>query len=55
MLCGGPLGDDDEMTPFAEAGAWLAEGVWDDAGTLCRGCLENRGRLAMMYLHEHNR
>ena len=39
---------------FAEAGEWLAEEVWKDAGELCPRCLENRGRLAMMYLHEHN-
>jgi len=39
---------------FAEAGEWLAKEVWKDAGELCPRCLENRGRLAMMYLHEHN-
>lgn len=39
---------------FAEAGEWLAEEVWKDAGQLCPRCLENRARLAMMYLHEHN-
>ncbi len=39
---------------FAEAGEWLAGEVWHDAGELCPRCLENRGKLAMMYLHEHN-
>ena len=39
---------------FAEAGEWLATEVWKDAGELCPQCLENRARLAMMYLHEHN-
>lgn len=39
---------------FAEAGEWLADEVWKDAGELCPQCLENRARLAMMYLHEHN-
>ena len=39
---------------YAEAGEWLAGEVWDDAGTLCPTCLENRARLAMMYLHEVN-
>lgn len=39
---------------FAEAGEWLAAEVWNDAGELCPECLENRARLAMMYLHEHN-
>jgi hypothetical protein len=44
-----------EQTPFGEAGAWLAGEVWDDAGELCPRCLENRGKLAMMYLHECSR
>lgn len=39
---------------FAEAGEWLAEEVWRDAGELCPCCLESRAHLAMMYLHEHN-
>lgn len=39
---------------FAEAGEWLAEEVWRDAGELCPNCLENRGKLAMMYYHEYN-
>jgi hypothetical protein len=39
---------------YAEAGEWLAAEVWDDAGQLCPTCLENRARLAMMYLSEYN-
>ena len=42
-------------SPFAEAGEWLAAEVWRDAGELCPRCLENRGELAMMYLHECSR
>ena len=40
---------------FAGAGDWLSEEVWKDSGELCNQCLENRGRLAMMYLHDRNR
>ena len=40
---------------FAHAGEWLAEDIWNDSGELCNLCLENRGRLAMMYLHDKNR
>lgn len=40
---------------FADAGEWLSDAVWQDSGELCRQCLENRGRLAMMYLHDRNR
>lgn len=39
---------------FLEAGAWLSEEVWQDAGELCPQCLENRARLAMMYAHDCN-
>ena len=46
--------DEEAPSLFAEAGEWLAGEVWNDAGALCPQCLENRGRLAMMYLHEHN-
>ncbi len=40
---------------FLEAGAWLAEEIWQDAGSICPQCLENRARLAMMYAHDLNR
>jgi hypothetical protein len=39
-------------TPAEEAGAILAREQYDDAGELCLGCLDSRGRLAMMYLTE---
>lgn len=39
---------------YAEAGEWLAEEVWKDAGELCPLCLENRARLVMMYHSEYN-
>lgn len=39
---------------YAEAGEWLSEEVWQDGGSLCPQCLENRARLAMMCLHEYN-
>jgi hypothetical protein len=43
----------DETAPgsvFVEAGEWLAAEVWQDAGELCPQCLENRAKLAMMYV-----
>lgn len=54
-LCGAQIGKPDSGSPFIQAGEWLAEDVWKDSGTLCGMCLENRGRLAMMYLHDRNR
>lgn len=48
----------DESTPvdsvYQQAGEWLAQEVWQDAGTICPQCLENRARLAMMYAHDCN-
>lgn len=54
-ICGRDLNDKQERSEFAEAGELLAENIWDDKGSLCVQCLENRGRLAMMYMHEVNR
>jgi hypothetical protein len=54
-FCGSDIDNSDELSPFAEAGEWLAVDVWQDNGDLCRQCLENRGRLAMMYMHDKNR
>lgn len=54
MLCG-KIVDEKNSSLFAEAGEWLSEAVWKDSGELCNQCLENRGRLAMMYLHDRNR
>lgn len=53
-LCGEPINDQIGQNLFAEAGEWLAVDFWQDSGNLCTTCLENRGRLAMMYLHERN-
>lgn len=53
-VCGEDFSPRAEKTLFEEAGEWLAEDFWQDAGDLCSRCLENRGRLAMMYLHERN-
>lgn len=54
MLCG-KIVDEENSSLFAEAGEWLSEAVWKDSGELCNQCLDNRGRLAMMYLHDRNR
>lgn len=40
----------DPGSVFEEAGEWLAAELWDDAGRLCPQCLENRAKLAMMYI-----
>jgi hypothetical protein len=53
-LCGKTV-ETEKGSLFAGAGEWLSEEVWKDSGELCNQCLENRGRLAMMYLHERNR
>ena len=53
-LCNKPFDPAEETSLFAQAGEWLADEVWQDGGELCPQCLENRARLAMMYLHEHN-
>jgi len=54
MLCG-KIVDEEQSSLFAEAGEWLSDDIWKDRGELCKQCLENRGRLAMMYLHDKNR
>jgi len=53
-LCGKAV-EKEKSSLFAVAGEWLSEDVWKDNGELCNQCLENRGRLAMMYLHDRNR
>jgi hypothetical protein len=53
-LCGEVI-EGENSSLFAEAGEWLSHEVWHDSGALCRQCLENRGRLAMMYLNDRNR
>ena len=55
--CGICKKDYDENEPrflYGEAGEWLAQEMWQDAGELCQSCLENRARLSMMYCHEMN-
>jgi hypothetical protein len=49
-ICGNPFEEAGEESVFGEAGQWLAAEVWHDDGTLCSSCLENRARLAMMYV-----
>jgi len=39
-------------TAAEEMGAFLAKEMYADAGELCPRCLENRGRLAMMYMRD---
>jgi hypothetical protein len=54
-LCGALFEKPDNNSLFVQAGEWLAEEHWKDSGSLCGECLESRGRLAMMYLHDMNR
>ena len=42
------------LSEFAQAGEWLAQEIWGDLDELCPLCLENRGKLAMMYCHDVN-
>lgn len=42
--------DEGGSSLFVEAGEWLSEEFWKDGGQLCRQCLENRAKLAMMYV-----
>jgi hypothetical protein len=52
-VCGKEFDPNGPSSPYAEAGEWLAEEVWHDAGELCPLCRENRARLAMMYCPEY--
>ena len=49
-ICGTSYEKKESATAFGEAGEWLSEEFWQDAGELCPQCLENRAKLAMMYL-----
>jgi len=49
-VCGGEFTPGQERTPYEEAGEWLAAELWNDAGLLCPQCLDNRAKLAMMYV-----
>lgn len=53
-ICSETFVDSVEHSDDAKAGEWLAEEVWNDAGTLCPKCLEIRTKLVMMYCHEYN-
>lgn len=49
-VCTKPFLPTESRSIFEEAGEWLAGELWQDAGTLCPLCLENRAKLAMMYV-----
>lgn len=49
-ICGRKYQEPEDRTVFVEAGEWLSEEFWRDSGELCPRCLENRARLAMMYV-----
>ncbi len=54
-ICGESFDENaDVASLFQEAGEWLAEEIWQDAGELCPRCLENRARLVMMYACDCN-
>jgi hypothetical protein len=53
-ICKSEFDEHEPPSLYAEAGEWLAEEMWQDAGELCQRCLENRARLSMMYCHEMN-
>ncbi len=53
-LCNSRFSPAQPASLYAEAGQWLAEEIWCDAGDLCPSCLENRARLVMMYGHDCN-
>jgi hypothetical protein len=49
-ICSSSYDENIPPSVFIEAGEWLSEKFWRDAGELCPQCLENRAKLAMMYL-----
>lgn len=49
-ICAHQYDEHDTRTIFEEAGEWLSEEFWKDGGELCPQCLENRAKLAMMYI-----
>lgn len=53
-ICGNRFDPGQPESAYAEAGEWLAEEIWRDAGELCSQCRENRARLVMMYGHDCN-
>lgn len=53
-ICAKEFDETAERSDYAQAGEWLANEVWEDAGELCPLCLENRARLVMMYCPEYS-
>ena len=53
-ICAAEFDEQSPVSGYAEAGEWLAEEVWRDAGELCPRCLESRAHLVMMYGHDVN-
>jgi hypothetical protein len=49
-LCRKEFNENEHLTEYAEAGGWMAAEIWQDKGDLCPQCLENRAKLAMMYV-----
>ena len=49
-ICSNQFDDTLPASTFIEAGEWLSEEFWRDSGGLCPQCLENRAKLAMMYV-----
>jgi hypothetical protein len=49
-ICQQEYDESERPSLFGEVGEWLAEEFWRDNGELCPRCLENRARLAMMYV-----
>lgn len=49
-VCGNDFTPGQVRSPYEEAGEWLATELWNDAGLLCPQCLDNRAKLAMMYV-----
>lgn len=49
-ICAQQYDEHETRTIFEEAGEWLSNEFWKDRGELCPQCLENRAKLAMMYI-----
>lgn len=49
-VCGMKFIPGEKRSLYEEAGEWLAAEFWNDAGALCPQCLDNRAKLAMMYV-----
>jgi rubredoxin len=49
-ICGSAFAEAEPDSVYLEAGGWLSDEFWRDKGELCPQCLENRAKLAMMYV-----